>query len=327
MRRVHELIRNGLSAELYLHAFVKPDNPRSLAKRLYNTDRPDTSKVYPAIHSLTIEKYLKLGSGHDVRVNTKTLVDELNELLKTRDDSFTSREKKFLNLLFKKQEFVAVISRGILKKMDEQHRIKQQRLDELENQEKKIQTTEQENQNPSIPSKDTNPEISKIKEKKRGVQRTMHNVDALIVISDVLGMLANSFWIQPMLGSQASQELENDITDSMIKKLSQVSENKIEEEIEKYQKTWDETFPQIEAIFKMAAKMYSFIPNIDRFVDEFLFSFRLMPYLKSFVLSKPLIEKLSKLSQGQDAMQILKMFTEIKEKASSISQSPGEEQK
>ena len=102
MRRVHKLIRNGLSAEIYLHAFVKPDNPRSLAKRLYNTDRPDTSKVYPAVHSLTIEKYLKLGSGHDVRVNTKTLVDELNELLKTRDDSFTSREKKFLNLLFKK---------------------------------------------------------------------------------------------------------------------------------------------------------------------------------------------------------------------------------
>lgn len=327
MRRKHELIRNGLSAEIYLHAFVRPDNGRSLAKRVYDTDRPDTSKIYPAIHSLTIEKYLRSGAGNSLRVNTKTLVDELNVLLKSRGDSFTSREKKFLELLFKKQEFVAVISRGILKKMEEQRRIKQQQIEELEQQEKNIATPNYYDQNPSVPERVEEPEIKKIKEKKRGLQRAIHNIDALIVVADVLGMLANSFWVQQTLGFQANLELEDDVTDSMMEKLNQVSENKIEEEIEKHQQVWNQMFPMIESIFKMAAKQYHHIPNIDQFVDEFLFSFGLMPYMKSFVLSKHLIEKISKLSQGQDAMQVLKMFTEIKDKASSLSETAGGEQK
>jgi len=84
-----------------------------------------------------------------------------------------------------------------------------------------------------------------------------------------------------------------------------------------YQPRWNQVFPMIENVFKMAARQYNFIPNIEKVIDEFLFSFSQMPYLKSFIISKQLVEKMSKLSQRQDAMQIMKMFTELKEKTSS----------
>lgn len=248
------------------------------------------------------------------------MVDELNNLLKTRNDSFTSKEKKFLELLLKKQEFVALISRGILKKMDEQRRIKQKQIEELKQEEEKASSPNYYDQNPSI-TRPERIEVKKIKEKKRGIQRTLHNIDALVVISDVLGMLANSFWVQPMLGFSTEQNLEEETTEDMIKSINQISENKIEEEIEKYQKTWELIFPMVEKIFKMAAKQYNFIPNIEQFVDELLFSFSHMPYMKSFVMSKPLIEKMSKLSQGQDAMQILKMGTDIRDKTTAMLES------
>jgi len=142
-------------------------------------------------------------------------------------------------------------------------------------------------------------------------------IDALTAIADVLGMFANSFWVQSVLRFPIKQNLENEITDDMIKNINQISENKIEQEIEEAQQLWNQVFPMIENVFKMAARQHNFIPNIEKVIDEFLFSFSQMPYLKSFIISKQLVEKMSKLSQRQDAMQIMKMFTELKEKTSS----------
>jgi hypothetical protein len=124
-RKKAGLLTTGLSSELFLLTYLEPNNIRQLAQKLQNTSRNPTnySKVSPAIHDLTIHKYLKHNQKDEkYYVNLKKLVEELELILKERDTTLEENEKLLLTKILERNEFFKILSQDIIKKIQEQEK-------------------------------------------------------------------------------------------------------------------------------------------------------------------------------------------------------------
>jgi hypothetical protein len=128
-RKKHDLLTTGLSSELFLLAFLEPDNARRLGQRLQNTTKTPSnySKIHPAIHDLTIAKYLKFkDEDRKYYPNLDKLIEEIDMILKGKNESLIDDEKKSLKQFLKGREFFKIISMDIEKKIQDQPKGKHQ---------------------------------------------------------------------------------------------------------------------------------------------------------------------------------------------------------
>ena len=124
-RKTRDLLTKGLTSELYLLAYIEPNNIRKLAQKLQNTSGHPTnySKASPAIHDLTVAKYLKhKEQDKKFHVNVLKLCDELAAILNEKNISLGEREKGFLLKLLEEKEFFKLISKDIVKKIQNQEK-------------------------------------------------------------------------------------------------------------------------------------------------------------------------------------------------------------
>jgi len=124
-RKKEGLLTTGLSSELYLLAYIEPDNARKLTQKLQNTSVNPTnySKTNPVIHDLTIKKYLKHNQNDEkYYVNIKKLVEELELILKECDITLDDNEKLHLTKILEQNEFFKIISQDVVKKIQEQEK-------------------------------------------------------------------------------------------------------------------------------------------------------------------------------------------------------------
>ena len=122
-RKKHDLLTTGLSSELFLLAFLEPDNVRKLGQRLQNTTgHPSNySKINPAIHNLTIAQYLKSKTSDDKYYpNLDKLIEEIDVIIKGKNESLTDNEKKSLKQFLKRQEFFKILAMGSDKEIQNQ---------------------------------------------------------------------------------------------------------------------------------------------------------------------------------------------------------------
>ena len=125
----HDLLTTGLSSELFLLTFLEPDNARKLGQRLQNTTgHPSNySKIHPAIHDLTIAKYLKSKtSDGKYYPNLDKLIEEIDTVLKGKEEFLTDDEKKSLKQFLKGREFFKIIAIDIEKRIQDQPKGKHQ---------------------------------------------------------------------------------------------------------------------------------------------------------------------------------------------------------
>ena len=130
-RKIHNLIRTGLSSELFLLAYIKPDIPRRLASILYNSDDPDTGKIYPAIHSLTLQKYLRVDDGNRMHVRIKTLVRDFDDVLQSKKFSLDDDEKTILASILQEKGFISSMAPYALERIKENSKSKKHNTDAL----------------------------------------------------------------------------------------------------------------------------------------------------------------------------------------------------
>lgn len=116
-RKIHNLLRTGLTSELFLLAYIKPDKPRRLAKRLYDSEDPDTSKIYPAIHSLTLANHVKMNDDNLVCANIKSLVNGFEQMLQAKKLSLEDNEKAILLNLLQAKMFISAMAPHALEKI------------------------------------------------------------------------------------------------------------------------------------------------------------------------------------------------------------------
>ena len=120
--KTKELIRTGLSSELFLLALLKPDSGYELAKRLQNTDKtPSTGKIYPVLKSLTTQKYLKYDSSKKKYFpNLNRLVSDISELLRSKNIFLDEDEIKLLSLMLARREFFSAMFSDVLEQLNNQ---------------------------------------------------------------------------------------------------------------------------------------------------------------------------------------------------------------
>ena len=119
------MLTTGLSSELFLLAYLEPNNIRQLAQKLQNTsgDPTNYSKAHPAIQDLAIENYLKFNSKDEKHyVNLQKLTDELESILIERDILLNEDEKNYLQKILEQNEFFKIISQDIVKKIQAQEK-------------------------------------------------------------------------------------------------------------------------------------------------------------------------------------------------------------
>ena len=121
-RKKTDLLTTGLSSELFLLAYLEPNNIRQLGKKLQNTSGHPTnySKVNPAIHNLTVKKYLKHNENGKFYPNIEKLGEELEVILKEKSFELKNDEKLFLTKILEQNEFFKIISQDIIKKIQDQ---------------------------------------------------------------------------------------------------------------------------------------------------------------------------------------------------------------
>lgn len=122
VKKKHNLITKGLTSELFLLAFLEPDNIRKLAQRLQNTSGNPTNyaKASTAIHSLTISKYLKHKDDGKYHPNVPKIIEELEQILKSKNESFTEDDKKFVSRFLQNRQVLQAISLDIIEKIQTQ---------------------------------------------------------------------------------------------------------------------------------------------------------------------------------------------------------------
>lgn len=122
-KKLYNLITKGLSSELYLLAYLEPNNIRKLAQKLQNTSGTPTnySKASPEIHNLTIAKYLKHNQNDEkYYVNIDSLSLELENILIEKNILLKEIEKKYLLKVLEENDFFKLISKDIIKKIQAQ---------------------------------------------------------------------------------------------------------------------------------------------------------------------------------------------------------------
>jgi len=125
MRKKSDLLTTGLSSELFLLAYLEPNNVRQLAQKLQNTSRHPTnySKAYPAVHDLAIAEYLKFNPNDEKHyVNIKKLVKELESILNERNMHLNDNEKLYLEKILEQNEFFKIMSQDVVKKIQDQEK-------------------------------------------------------------------------------------------------------------------------------------------------------------------------------------------------------------
>lgn len=122
VKKKHDLITKGLSSELFLLAFLEPDNIRKLAQRLQNTSGHPTnySKASETVHNLTISKYLKYGKDEKYHPNILRIIDDFEAILQKEGDSFTTEEKVWLTRFLQNRHLLKILSRDIIEKIQNQ---------------------------------------------------------------------------------------------------------------------------------------------------------------------------------------------------------------
>lgn len=116
----HNLIRTGLTSELFLLAFFRPDTAYVFAQRLQNTKtKPNTGKIYPAIKSLTNAGYLKHFENKFYPNYTK-LISDINKELKKKNKSLKEDEVKIIELILKHGQIFWILSFNALQKLIKQ---------------------------------------------------------------------------------------------------------------------------------------------------------------------------------------------------------------
>ena len=63
VRKKHNLLKNGLSSELFLLTLLRPDTGYGLGKRLQNAKTPSMSKIYPTLDDLERNRYIEKNDG------------------------------------------------------------------------------------------------------------------------------------------------------------------------------------------------------------------------------------------------------------------------
>lgn len=122
-KKKHNLITKGLTSELFLLAFLEPDNARKLGQRLQNTTGHPTnySKVHPALHELTISGYLK-HKDEQYRPNISKLIDDFDVILQTKNNSFTLKERENFEEFLERREFLKILTLDVQRKLVNQPR-------------------------------------------------------------------------------------------------------------------------------------------------------------------------------------------------------------
>lgn len=117
-KKKHDLITKGLTSELFLLAFLEPDNARKLGQRLQNTTGHPTnySKVHPALHELTISGYLK-HKDEQYRPNISKLIDDFDAMLQAKSNSFTMKEKEDFAQFLERREYLKILTLDVQRRL------------------------------------------------------------------------------------------------------------------------------------------------------------------------------------------------------------------
>lgn len=124
-RKTRDLLTKGLTSELYLLAYIEPNNIRKLGQMLQNTSGHPTnySKLNPAIHNLTIAKYLKHNQKDEkYYVSISKLSLELENILKEKNIFLSEVEKKYLLKVIEENNFFKLLSKDIVTKIQSQEK-------------------------------------------------------------------------------------------------------------------------------------------------------------------------------------------------------------
>lgn len=125
VRKKIGLLTTGLSSELFLLAYLEPNNIRQLAQKLQNTSGNPTnySKASPAIHDLTIEKYLKHSDiDEKYHVNISKLTKEIELIFQSKNIVLDDEDKKYLKKLLEENAFFKLLSQDVVVKIQSQEK-------------------------------------------------------------------------------------------------------------------------------------------------------------------------------------------------------------
>ncbi|MCV0412393.1 hypothetical protein [Nitrosarchaeum sp.] len=109
VRKKHDLLRTGLSSELFFLAMLKPDTGSDLGRRLQGRKTPSMSKIYRNLNDLEFSKYLKK-IDNVYHVNPKKLFLEIENQLKSKNQYFDDVEKKLIIKVLSGNFFLGIFS-------------------------------------------------------------------------------------------------------------------------------------------------------------------------------------------------------------------------
>jgi len=124
VRKKQGLITKGLTSELFLLAFLEPDNIRKLAQRLQNTSGHPTnySKASQAVYNLTTSKYLKYGKDGKYHPNITKIIEDLEEILRSRGEILVNEDRLILEKLLHNNKFLKTLSQDVVATIQSQQK-------------------------------------------------------------------------------------------------------------------------------------------------------------------------------------------------------------